>query len=189
MNWIKFAKQYITKPRSIGAIAPSSRFLARKMVATIDFDKARCIVEFGPGTGVFTDRILHRRNTETVVIIIERNGDFCDALHRKYKDTPNLHIINGSAERIGTYLAERGIPRADYIVSGLPFASLPKEVSGSILTQTRKYLHDEGRFITFQYTLIRKDLISRHFGSIQITREIRNLPPAYVLSCKKNPPI
>ncbi|MCL2603209.1 MAG: methyltransferase [Defluviitaleaceae bacterium] len=186
MNWFKFVKLYLSKPRSVGAIAPSSRFLARKMVAPIDFGRARCIVEFGPGTGVFTEQILKRRNAETFVMIIERNKDFCETLHRRYATVPNLRIVNGSAEKIGTYLSEQGIPHADYIVSGLPFASLPKEVSEGILTQACKHLRGEGRFITFQYTLLKKDLIARHFGTVQITREVRNLPPAYVLSCGKD---
>jgi phospholipid N-methyltransferase len=185
MNWLGFIKQYITKPGSVGAVVPSSRYLARKMVAPIDFDKARCIVEFGPGTGVFTERILRHRNPETFFMIIERNPDFCEALMKKYVNIPRFRIVNGSAERIGTYLAEQGMSHADYIVSGLPFASLPREASESILTQSCQHLKDDGRFITFQYTLVKKALIGRFFGSMSVTREFRNFPPAYVLSCCK----
>jgi phospholipid N-methyltransferase len=153
------------------------------MIRPIHFDTARCIVEFGPGTGVFTEQILKNRKPETAVLIIERNQDFYEMLQKKYATVPLLHIINGSAENIGAYLAEQNLPHADYIVSGLPFASLPRDVSERILTQARAHLNKNGRFITFQYTLFRKDLISRHFGSIETTRELRNLPPAYVLSC------
>ena len=53
-----FLLQYITHPRTVGAIIPSSKNLSRKMIANIDFNKCKCIVELGPGTGVFTERIL-----------------------------------------------------------------------------------------------------------------------------------
>ncbi|MCL2188354.1 MAG: methyltransferase [Defluviitaleaceae bacterium] len=184
MGTLRFIWQYITRPRSVGAIAPSSRFLARKMVQGVDFTQAKCIVEFGPGTGVFTRELIARRQEGTVIIAIERNADFCEILRKQFADIANLHIINGSADQVQAYLAERGFSHACYIVSGLPFASLPRELSEAILTQARVSLREGGQFITFQYTLLRKDLIARFFSSIEVKRELRNLPPAYVLRCK-----
>jgi len=183
MGWLSFITQYVTAPRSVGAVAPSSRYLARKMMRSIDFETARCIVEFGPGTGVFTQEILQRRRLGTVVITIERNADFCTQLRKKFASAQELHIIEGSAEKIGEYLRQYGFDQADYVVSGLPFASLPKEASTAILTQTKTHLHINGRFITFQYSLLRKGLIGRYFKSMEVIKEWRNLPPAYVLSC------
>ena len=66
-----FLLQYITHPRTVGAILPSSKRLARKMVESIDFENAKCIVELGPGTGVFTENILKKRNKDTIIILIE----------------------------------------------------------------------------------------------------------------------
>ena len=53
----QFLREYISAPDTIGAIAPSSRYLAAAMTVSIDFDKARCIVEYGAGTGVFTREV------------------------------------------------------------------------------------------------------------------------------------
>ncbi|MCL2204324.1 MAG: methyltransferase domain-containing protein [Defluviitaleaceae bacterium] len=183
---MRFFLHYLARPRFVGAVAPSSRFLARKMVKPIDFEKARCVVEFGPGTGVFTDEILRRRRAETVVVAIERDAHFSALLQKKYAGMENVHIINGSAEHVGVYLAQREIAQADYIVSGLPFASLPPEASQRILTQARAFLHKDGRFVTFQYSMYRRAFIAGFFDSIEITREFRNLPPAYVFSCSYN---
>jgi phospholipid N-methyltransferase len=154
------------------------------MVAGIDFSQAKCIVEFGPGTGVFTRELLQKRRADTIIIAIERNADFCEMLRKEFAGIKNLFIINGSADQVGAYLLERGFSYACCIVSGLPFASLPRELSESILTQARAFLHEKGQFITFQYTLLRKDLIAQFFPRIKITRELRNLPPAFVLECK-----
>ena len=175
--------QYITKPRTVGAILPSSKYLARKMAAPVDFDKARYIVEYGPGTGVFTDELLDRRKPHTRLLLLERNPEFASKLAEKYENTEYVTVINDTAEQIGKYLSMYSFPKADYILSGLPFASLPLETSEGILTETKKHLSEGGKFITFQYTLYRKELIARFFCEITITREIRNIPPAYVLCC------
>jgi len=180
MSRFPFVKQYVSKPKTVGAVLPSSKYLADRIIKHINFDDAHYIVEYGPGTGVFTDRILRERNQETMILLFECNTEFYKILTRKYKDEPNLYIINDSAEHIEKYFTEYGIPCVDYIVSGLPFASLPHNVSSSILIQTRKHLKEGGRFITFQYTLTKKSLIDQYFKEINIEREVRNFPPAYV---------
>lgn len=61
MKFLLFLKQYITKPRTVGAVLPSSKYLTTKMIENVDFNYSSCIVEYGPGTGVFTERILKKR--------------------------------------------------------------------------------------------------------------------------------
>ena len=53
MQLITFLHEFIKHPKHTGAIAPSSKILARKMVDVIDFHRAKCIVELGPGTGFY----------------------------------------------------------------------------------------------------------------------------------------
>jgi len=188
-EWVKieilsFIKQYIIKPRTVGAILPSSKYLANRMIQEIDFKDARYIVEYGSGTGVFTEKIVKRIKKDTKVLLFESNKEFCDLLKEKYEDEPNIYIINDSAEYIGEYMRKYDIPWIDYIVSGLPFASLPNEVSSNILKETQKYLNEDGKFITFQYTLLKKDFIKKYFNKISIKMEVRNVPPAYVLYCR-----
>lgn len=140
MKPFSFIFQYFLNPRKIGAVLPSSNYLAEKMVDRIDFHNAKYIVELGPGTGVFTDKIIKSRIQHTVVMLIESNKEFCTLLQEKYKDEKNLIIINGSAEEIDKYTMDFNIPYLDYVVSGLPFASLPKNASNTILIKTKKLL-------------------------------------------------
>jgi phospholipid N-methyltransferase len=181
---LSFLLQYFLKPRTTGAILPSSRFLAQKMVKNIDFDNAKCIVEYGPGTGVFTEKILTKRQQNTQLILIERNESFCEKLKQKYKNHPNLQIVNDSAENIDKHLKNNGFDQADFIVSGLPFASLPQETSQRILQKTKEHLSPNGFFITFQYTLLKKGIFLEFFKISEINRELRNIPPAHVLTLK-----
>lgn len=183
MESLSFIKQYIKKPRTVGAILPSSQRLASKMIENIDFNKARYIIEYGPGTGVFTEKLVENRKKGTIILAIEYNIKFYKLLKEKYKHAEDIYIINDSAESIDKYLCKYSIPYADCVVSGLPFASLPKSVSDNILNKTINILKDDGRFITFQYTLLKKNLFGRHFDKVNIKREFWNMPPAYVLTC------
>ncbi|PRP96639.1 hypothetical protein TUN_33030 [Bacillus sp. M21] len=82
-------------------------------------------------------------------------------------------------------MKELNIECIDYVLSGLPFTSLPKEVSVRILSNVMELIHDNGKFITFQYSLLKKGVIQRFFPEITLKKVWLNFPPAYVLSCKK----
>lgn len=181
---IKFLMQYFLHPRTTGAVIPSSRRLAYKMIRDIEFNDCKCIVEYGPGTGVFTDEILKRCNKNTFIILMEYNEEFCKVLKNKYDNMKNVYIVNDSAENLDKYLNKYGINDVDYIISGLPFASLPSEMTEKILTITRNILSNKGTFITFQYTKLKISLINNYFGEIKSDYELLNIPPAYILRCK-----
>lgn len=178
---MNFLIEYLKNPRKIGAVAPSSSSLAKKMIQPIDFKSAKVIFEYGSGTGSFTRELVIRRKPDTVLILIEQNIKFCEELERIFCNQPNLYIINGSAENVNDYLAEYGFKYADYIVSGLPFTSLPVKVSDNILNATKRAIDRKGRFITFQYSLVKKKFFGKYFRISNCFREIKNFPPAYVL--------
>ncbi|MDE6539602.1 MAG: SAM-dependent methyltransferase, partial [Ruminococcus sp.] len=70
---------------------------------------------------------------------------------------------------------------ADYIISGLPFTSLPTKISGNIMKATKKAVGNNGKFITFQYSLVKKKFFEKYFRMSGLLHEFKNLPPAYVL--------
>lgn len=180
---LKFLKQYITHPRSVGAIAPSSKNLAEMMMKRIDFEHAQCIAEFGPGTGVFTDLLIERKKKDTILLVFETNDIFYKELNKKYGNELNVFFIHDSAANIQKYLNDMVILDVDYIVSGLPFASLPKKVSEKILRNSHDVLSDNGAFITFQYTLLKKAFIEHFYKISKIDKVQKNVPPAYVFIC------
>ncbi|MHC1681452.1 MAG: class I SAM-dependent methyltransferase [Clostridiaceae bacterium] len=186
MRILKFLIEYFKSPRTVGAIAPSSQRLAEKMVSDLDFNNAKCIVEYGPGTGVFTDKLVQRKRNDTLLVLIEFNNEFCKQLEERYSSYNNVVIINDSAENVDTYLEQYDIKKIDYVVSGLPFASLPKGVSNKILNKTKNILKRDGLFITFQYTLLKKEFIADYFNEIKMERVVHNMPPAYVLKCQNS---
>ena len=153
------------------------------MINSIDFEKTECIVEYGPGTGAFTEKILSRAKDTTTIILIEINNEFYNTLKKLYGYKRNVIILNDSAENIKDILKRYSIKKVDYIISGLPFTSLPETMSNTILKRTSEIIGECGQFITFQYTLLKKQYIGTFFKEIDQKRVFRNIPPAYVLIC------
>jgi phosphatidylethanolamine/phosphatidyl-N-methylethanolamine N-methyltransferase len=83
---LAFMYQYFHQPRTVGALLPSSTHLAKKMVKGIDFEHADCIVEYGPGTGVFTRELIRRRSARTTLLLIEYNRHFYEKVKEQVRD-------------------------------------------------------------------------------------------------------
>lgn len=183
MSKKKFITEVLKSTGTIGALSPSSSFLAKKMIAPIQFQNTKCIVEFGPGTGVFTHKILENLPLDAKLLAFEINPVFIEELEA-IKDN-RLVIINDSAEKIEDYLTKYNFSSADYIVSSLPFAMIPDDVVHRILINSDKALTKNGKYIQFQYSLNAKKKLKDYFSSVKINFTLLNIPPAFVYVCSK----
>jgi len=181
---LNFLSQYFRDPRGVGAVAPSWPALARAMVDAVDLETARAIVEFGPGTGVFTAELIARRKPGTRIVAIELNPGFHRAVAERFRGVPDLDVVHGSAGDVAHIVAELGVGRVDCVLSGLPLSSLPAPVSEGILVETQRLLGHHGRFVLFQYSRYRRAMLARHFARITARHVLANLPPAYVFACE-----
>jgi phospholipid N-methyltransferase len=190
-GWRDFLTEFGKTPRSIGAVAPSSRSLANAMIAPVDFAAARAIVEFGPGTGALTVAIQEALSPRTRYVGVEINESFHRALSARF---PGLLFVNRGAEDIEAILAELGIDSVDAIICGLPWASLPIAAQNRIMTGIGKVLRPGGVFVTFAYLqglilpaarALRRRL-GAGFATVETTKVIwRNLPPAFAYVCRR----
>ncbi|MGH8033110.1 MAG: class I SAM-dependent methyltransferase [Luteimonas sp.] len=176
--------QFLRRPRTIGAIAPSSELLAKRMMLPIDFSSAACIVELGAGMGVFTEHLLRSREPQTTLLIFEINAGFHAALNKKFQGLENIFILHQSADQLERVLKDMQIDHVDYIVSGLPFASLPRTTTAAILDAARSVLGHTGKLILFQYSTLNAELFATYFSRVARERVIFNLPPAFVFVCQ-----
>jgi phospholipid N-methyltransferase len=179
----KFLSEVFKSGGTIGALSPSSSFLAEKMLKPIHFDTAKCIVEFGPGTGVFTHRLLEKMSPDSKLLIFEINPAFHEELMTI--EDPRLVVINDSAEKIDHYLTLHQQEKADYIVSSLPFAMIPDQVVDSILKHSFDVLSAKGKFIQFQYSLNALSKLKSIYAKVKINFTFLNLPPAFVFICSR----
>ncbi|MGA8943791.1 MAG: phospholipid methyltransferase, partial [Thermoactinomyces sp.] len=71
-QWIFFSK-FVQSPRQVGSIAPSSKFLAKKMLAPIDWKHASVIAELGAGTGALTKYIHLFKHPDCKLFVFEKD--------------------------------------------------------------------------------------------------------------------
>src|SRR3989344_5497970 len=81
-----FLSAFLEKPREIGSVIPSSRFLVKELLKSVDFKNAKCIVEYGPGTGRVTKEILKRARKECKVLSFEINRKMYLHLRKSVND-------------------------------------------------------------------------------------------------------
>ena len=133
MNLIQFLKQFVVHTTKTGAIAPSSEGLADLITDTAGLDSASAVIEFGTGTGVFTEKILQKISNETRFFAIEINPDFVEATRKR---CPEVKVYHDSASNAKKYLNEIGINECDCIICGLPWASV---TTGARSTDARSW--------------------------------------------------
>src|SRR6201996_6672843 len=100
-----FFRNFFRHPRMLGSIIPSSRFLIKQLMQPIDFERARVIVEYGPGVGGITAEILRRMRPDARLIAIETNPDFVQFLRNSLVDQ-RLHVAAASAESVNEILGQ-----------------------------------------------------------------------------------
>lgn len=167
-------------PRAVGAVAPSSRYLVAAQLDAAHIDDAQVIVEWGPGTGVFTHAIIERMRPGARLFVFEINPLFLANLRRDVADA-RVTITDRSAADSLDVLHTHGVPCADVIVSGLPFTSLPQPVTHAILRAAHDVLRPGGVFVTYQYSTLLRRTLQQYFPSLRIAAFVlRNLPPAFV---------
>ena len=180
-----FGGNFFRHPRMLGSIVPSSRFLVRRVLHPIEWERARVVVEYGPGVGTMTGHMLARMRGDAMLIVFETNPAFVRYLRRAFPD-PRLHLVEGSAVSAPEVVRTLGAERADYIVSGIPYSTIPSAVREQILRGSHDLLDPHGRFIVYQFTRAVLPDLRRIFGTVEEGFEPRNVLPARLFSCKAN---
>jgi len=191
MNAMRFFWNFVRHPTATGAIAPSSDRLARQITQAAQLAGARMIVEFGTGTGVFTEKILAQMPPESRFVGLELNPDFVEATRQR---CPQAEIVLDSAVEARKHLERLGCTTCDRIISGLPWASFPEKLQDELLSTIQDILSAEGLFLTFAYLQglclpagrrFRRKL-HRWFTRVSTTAVVWvNLPPALVYVARK----
>ena len=176
-----FARNFLRHPHMLGSVIPSSRFLVNAVLERIDWSRARVIVEYGPGVGTFTTEILRRMRRDSRLVAIETNLEFV----RYLATIPDsrLRAEHGSAEDVSRILGHLGLPRADYIVSGIPLGSMPKSLQTAISVASRDMLEEDGKFLVYQFTSRVLPVLRQTFRDVTRRFELRNFPPAQLFVC------
>lgn len=183
---IQFLRGFIKHPVMVGSIIPSSRALIEKMLRPVDWDTTRVFVEYGPGVGTFTRPILEKLGPDAKLVTIDTNADFTTFL-RDSIDDDRLVPVTGSAADVEKILSDRGLGKADFVLSGLPFSTLPPGIGEKIAEATSRVVRPGGAFLVYQFSPKVQDFIRPWFERIERGFEWMNVPPATLFWAWREP--
>ena len=188
---VEFLGRFLRNPRAVGAVWPSGPHLAAAMLDSVDWDRAGCVLEFGPGTGPFTRRVPGRLRPGGRFLAVERDPAFAARLMR---ELPHVDVACADISAVQDELAARDLPPADAILCGLPWAAFPPGLQQTLMAATVAALAPGGTFATFAYvqgTVLPagrrlRALLEDHFSAVATSPVVwRNAPPALVYRCEK----
>lgn len=184
MSTLAYIKNFI-KDRDVAAVTPSSSFLVKRVCRWIDFTRPNVIIEYGPGTGVFTKHLVAEMTDDSKLILIEGNDAFVQELRQRFSHDDRVEVYHDRAENVEEVVQAAGESAADYVISGIPFSFLDDDVKHELIARTRDILTGEGQFLVYQnYNHMEKPL-RRHFGDVHKEYEILNLPPMFAYRASK----
>lgn len=175
-QWAVFFRGFLQHPKMVGSIIPSSRFTIRKMLEPVKWDECRLFVEYGPGVGTFCGPVLERLRQDGALLVIDTNPLFIDYLNRTIADSRFTAVL-GSAEDVERIVREHGHDHADYVLSGLPFSTLPAGVGPAIAAATHRIIRPGGAFLVYQFSAAARDFMAVHFAHIEQGFELLNILP------------
>ncbi|MBN2973748.1 methyltransferase domain-containing protein [Roseomonas aeriglobus] len=175
--WGMFFRGFLKHPVMVGSVMPSSDRLIARMLGPVDWANCKVFVEYGPGVGTFCGHILDRLAPDAQLIAIDTNPDFVGYLRDGIRDS-RFSAVHGSAADVGQIVADHGAESADFVLSGLPFSTLPPGVGDTIAEATQRVIRPGGAFLVYQFNPRVKNFLTPHFDRIDQAMEWWNVPPA-----------
>ena len=178
-----FFRQWLKNPIGVAAVSPSSRQLARRMIAALPSSTSR-IIELGGGTGAITEALLASGIPPAGLMVMELNEAMHQTLRQRFPDI-GLHL--GNATEVHSLAESSGFldaGPADAVVSSLGLLSMPRALQRDIVGAAFDCLRPDGRLVQFTYgpanPIVREVLDDLHLSSRRTSFTWWNMPPATV---------
>lgn len=174
--WGVFFEGFLKHPVMVGSIIPSSRFTIAKMLAPVNWEECKVFVEYGPGVGTFCRPVLDKLRRDAELIVIDTNPLYINYLRATISDSRFTAVL-GSAADVEEIVRAHGHSHADYVLSGLPFSTLPEGLGPRIAEATWNVIRPGGAFLVYQFSAKARDFMARHFKQIDAGYEPLNILP------------
>lgn len=171
LDGLKFLGQSFRNGASVGAVWPSSKGLCEAMVHPVvgGTSGPMRVLEVGAGVGPVTAELVQRLLPGDRLDVVELNPEFCATLRARFAGAgpvaPHIHEAD-----VLTF--EPGV-RYHHIVSGLPLANFPVELSEALYARFFQLLEPSGTLVMFHHILGREAL--RLFGMPKGRRRAKRL--------------
>jgi phosphatidylethanolamine/phosphatidyl-N-methylethanolamine N-methyltransferase len=186
-RYLHFFWAGLSKHGQTGGLIPSQRFLIEKMLSPIPEDYAGHCIELGTGCGALTLR-LAAKCPKARITACEINPVLARDTRRLLQSQgfdQQVHVVNQPAEDLLAQVAAENGPKPDFVISGIPLATLSDEATCTLLNAIREALPEGGMYIQFQHSLLDKNRIRCRFAQFRSTPVFRNVPPAVVYYARK----
>lgn len=181
-----FFRSWLAAPLRLAAVAPSGSALARIMTQDITSSTGP-VIELGPGTGVFTAKLLERGVRPEDLTLVEYGANFARHLETRF---PRARVLRMDAARLGD-IEFRNDASVGAVISGLPLLSMPDHKVIAILDGAFAHLKPGGAFYQFTYgprcPVTQPILEGLGLSATHIGRTMLNVPPAAVYRIARHP--
>ena len=179
-----FLQAFFRGPGTIGALAPTSRGLARRIASLAGAESARVIAELGPGTGAITRELLAALPADGRLWAFEIYPPFVEHLRATINDR-RCTVVAESAEAISALREREELPAFDAIVSAIPFSLIARRQTSQILRAAARVLRPDGIFVALQYhPRYLAPLLRAEFAVVERELYLWNVPPAMLLRAR-----
>lgn len=178
-----FLRELCRKPRAVGAVCPSSHYLARCMAKYVPLGDG-LVVELGAGTGRVTRAVAEVLEfPKKRLWAVEQSHELAALLAKKF---PEVNVVQGDAGELACIIPQNC--RVDIIISSLPLRAFSPDEVAAVTRQWRTVLAPNGFVVQFTYALWRADSL-RQYGFYESDYRIvwKNFPPARVQLLRKCP--
>jgi phosphatidylethanolamine/phosphatidyl-N-methylethanolamine N-methyltransferase len=184
LDEVHFIRSWLEKPLSTGAVAPSSKLLARTMAGYVDPEADGPVIELGPGTGPVTEALVQQGVDPERLVLVEFNPTFCRLLRSRY---PTATVVQGDAYSLERLLGALLRQPAAAVVSGLPLFTKPMKMRLRLLRDAFSLMAPAAPFVQFTYAVVSPIPKALSGVSAEASERIwMNLPPARVWVYRKN---
>jgi phosphatidylethanolamine/phosphatidyl-N-methylethanolamine N-methyltransferase len=191
-----FVSEAVADFRTTAAVVPSSRYLTQAMVRPVEHRDAPTVVELGAGTGAITEALLRHLPVGATLLALELNQRFVRYLTRRITDR-RLVVVQAGAEALSGALRDRGLGPVNAVISSIAFGYLSDAERRELLRALIAHMAQDAVLTQYQYihglqyrerAFNRFDLgavFSQYFRFVERTVVWRNLPPAFVYTCRR----
>jgi phosphatidylethanolamine/phosphatidyl-N-methylethanolamine N-methyltransferase len=169
----------ILHPTKVGSLFPSTRYVARAIIRELPKGHAH-LVEFGPGTGAITGKLLEALPLQGTLTALELNTAFKPSLDRFHD--PRFTVLFQDVLTALPEIKRKHPQGVDAVVSGIPFSLIPIPIREKIVAATAEVLRPGGRFVVYQSTRLLVPLFREHFAEVKVAYEVRNVFPYFIIT-------